>query len=259
MQNKFILFTIFCVLLLFSGCFDNDSANNIAESNDINNMEKALVPSLNELLTTELTASLESIGVDTSALTMLEIVDPKADYPSYYLISSIEGIKIYLDADRNVVSIVNFAAEDNGLSAQDNVQVLLDKVSELLDLGDDYICSDGHTSFTFTRQYPNGLKNIYESVNVQVSSVAPAVTVLRRFNIQPNRIEPILTKTEAIKAAADNDRYPVNSIEVSLICYCPLDSESGEVRLAYNIHYGTESWVIIDAENGAVLGIDALK
>ncbi len=220
--------------------------------------EKAPVPSLNELLTTELTENLESIGVDTSTLTRMELVDPKVDDPSYYLISSIEGIQIYLDADRNVVSIVNFIAEDNGLSAQDNVAVLLDKVRKLLNLGDDYICSDGYTSFTFTRQYPNGLKNIYESVNVQVSSVAPAVTVLRRFNVPPNRIEPALTETEAIKAA-ENNEYAVNNTEVPLICYRPPDSETGQVRLAYKIYYGTASWVIIDAENGDVLGIDALN
>ncbi len=220
--------------------------------------EKAPVPSLNELLTSELTANLESVGVDTSTLTRLEIIDPKVNDPSYYLISSTEGIQMYLDADRNVVSIVNFIAEDNGLSAQDNVAVLLDKVRKLLNLGDDYICSDGYTSFTFTRQYPNGLKNIYESVNVQVSSVAPAVTVLRRFNVPPNRIEPALTETEAIKAA-ENNEYAVNNTEVPLICYRPPDSETGEVRLAYKIYYGTASWVIIDAENGDVLGIDALN
>ncbi len=259
MRNIFIMFTILCILLLLSGCSNNNLSNNIDESNDINNTaEKTSVPSLNELLTSELTANLESIGVDTSALTRLEIVEPEVDDTSYYLISSKEGIQIYLDADRNVVSIVNFAAEDNGLSAQDNVLVLLDKVRKLLNLGDDYICSDGYTSFTFTRQYPNGLKNIYESVNVQVSSVAPAVTVLRRFNVPPNRIEPVLTEADAIKAA-ENNEYAVHSTEVPLICYCPPDSETGEVRLAYKIHYGTESWAIIDAENGDVLGIDALK
>jgi len=215
-------------------------------------------PSLNELLTTELAADLESIGVDTGALTKLEIVDPTVKDPSCYDISSTDKIHIYLDADRNVVGISNFAAEDNGLSAQESVPKLLDKVRKLLHLGDDYICSDGYTSFTFTRQYPSGLENIYESVNVQVSSRAPAVTVLRRFNVPPNRIEPVLTKTEAAEAAKNNG-YAVNGGDAPLVCYRPPDSKTGEVRLAYEIPFGTALRVMIDAENGDVLGEVAMK
>ena len=192
---------------------------------------------------------LEAIGVSVDFDTLEPLTDEIGN-PMGFVLSKEDGTTVEIDADMNVVYVRNFAAEDAGVAAQESREVLVQKVRELLDMGDEYVLTpeyrDSYVSYSLAKDY-NGVLNYMESANVTLSDTGCCVTVLRRFNDPPNITQPVVTEQEA-RAAAMKVEERVTEDWTACLAF-ERDPKTEECRLAWRFDGETER-VYIDAETG---------
>jgi len=238
------------------------------------------------LLSSSQIEDLKKLNFDVETEATIEKIEDSQTGDVYTRISTGGHKDICLDKNNEIFSLSNFTEEweepdRENYKSFSEYREMYDEMApilmRLLNLDSAYILEvfresgiDDTGDFidvTYTKQYENGLLNIYESVNIGLMKAVDGLelVVFHKFDDAPNTAVAVIDENEALEKAQDLLSEPNSEVKSVRLTFTKPNfmfaeggpyKSSNSVRLTYEIQTENGTLIRVDAVTGEITGGD---